>query len=257
MESVHPLRELFDHLATRVTDVGDGTGGMGGMDGMDGGGPLDPRAALDAAGHGGLPAELVAEALVNYAATAPAEVAESLAPFVIAHSGVPAEDGDPTDAVEPPSVADGFALLTGVAPAVGPDPIEGLGPDTSALDGLSPDGLAPEDAAPSAQDPPADDETTDPQDDPFDLEFDVEFGTGTPADVAVADSLDWPDPADAPDQHPADPEEPTADDEALPDFGAGWSPEADGIDPTGQDHRADGLDGGDLDQGDDDLGLDV
>jgi hypothetical protein len=54
----------------------------------------DPSAgaeALAAAGHD-LPADLVAEAVVSFAGTAPAEVAEHLAPFVTANSGVPTDD---------------------------------------------------------------------------------------------------------------------------------------------------------------------
>ena len=48
--------------------------------------------ALAASGHGDLPPDLVAEAVVNYADTAPVEVAEHLAPFVTAHSAVPTLD---------------------------------------------------------------------------------------------------------------------------------------------------------------------
>jgi len=53
----------------------------------------DPSAtaeALAGAGHD-LPPDLVAEAVVSFAGSAPAEVAEHLAPFVTAHSGVPLE----------------------------------------------------------------------------------------------------------------------------------------------------------------------
>ncbi|GIF70569.1 hypothetical protein [Asanoa siamensis] len=61
----------------------------------------DPSAtaeALAGAGHD-LPPDLVAEAVVSFAGSAPAEVAEHLAPFVTAHSGVPvdAEPGEPAD----------------------------------------------------------------------------------------------------------------------------------------------------------------
>nr|WP_236643239.1 hypothetical protein [Actinoplanes utahensis] len=48
----------------------------------------DPAALLD------LPEDLVAEAVISYADTAPAEVAEHLAPFVSAHSVVGAESAD-------------------------------------------------------------------------------------------------------------------------------------------------------------------
>ncbi|GIF49730.1 hypothetical protein DFJ67_2912 [Asanoa ferruginea] len=73
----------------------------------------DPSAgadALAAAGHD-LPADLVAEAVVSFAGTAPAEVAEHLAPFVTANSGVPTDDAG-TD--------DWFDLLV-----TAPDPNEG------------------------------------------------------------------------------------------------------------------------------------
>jgi hypothetical protein len=53
----------------------------------------DPSAAVGAlagAGHD-LPPDLVAEAVVSFAGTAPAEVAEHLAPYVTANSGVPVE----------------------------------------------------------------------------------------------------------------------------------------------------------------------
>jgi hypothetical protein len=49
-------------------------------------GDPDPDAALAAAGHAGLPADLFTEALVNYADTAPPEVAEHLSPVVLGAS---------------------------------------------------------------------------------------------------------------------------------------------------------------------------
>src|ERR1700754_721362 len=67
----------------------------------------DPEAYLAAHGHADLPPDLVAEAVVSYADTAPVGVAEHLAPYVTTHSAVPAE--------EPPS-DDWFGLLT-TAPA--------------------------------------------------------------------------------------------------------------------------------------------
>jgi hypothetical protein len=50
---------------------------------------LRPDEVLAAGGHPDLPEGLVAEAVVNYADTAPYEVAEHLAPFVRANSAVP------------------------------------------------------------------------------------------------------------------------------------------------------------------------
>ncbi|HEX6234890.1 MAG TPA: hypothetical protein VFZ63_17300 [Jiangellaceae bacterium] len=65
----------------------------------------DPGGLLDAAGHGELPDDLLAEAIVSFADTAPPEVAEHLAPFVMAHSAVPLDD------TEPPVATTGLELL--------------------------------------------------------------------------------------------------------------------------------------------------
>lgn len=82
----------------------------------------DPAGVLGDAGHGDLPGDLVAEAIVSFADTAPFEVAEHLAPFVTAHSVVPAADG------EPPAASAGLDLL-----ATAPDSLDGSG-----VDGLEP-----------------------------------------------------------------------------------------------------------------------
>ncbi|TDV57309.1 hypothetical protein [Actinophytocola oryzae] len=81
MDSARPLRELLTDL---VGDAGARAGG--------------PEAYLAEHGHD-LPPDLVAEAVVSFADTAPPEVAEHLAPFVTAH----------TAGEEP---ADWFDLLT-------------------------------------------------------------------------------------------------------------------------------------------------
>ena len=73
-------------------------------------GPTDPAALLSGHGHPGLPDDLVAEAVVSYADTAPVEVAEHLAPYVTAHSVVGA---DPE--AEAP---EGWLGLLGTAPDV-------------------------------------------------------------------------------------------------------------------------------------------
>ncbi|MDG4822727.1 hypothetical protein O7635_12790 [Asanoa sp. WMMD1127] len=89
----------------------------------------DPSAAADAlagAGHD-LPPELVAEAVVSFAGTAPAEVAEHLAPFVTAHSGVPVES-------ELDAPADWFELLA-TAPETGAELDEGLAAAPDSADG--------------------------------------------------------------------------------------------------------------------------
>ncbi|BFU45188.1 hypothetical protein [Krasilnikovia sp. MM14-A1004] len=52
----------------------------------------DLAAVLSAGGHPDLPEDLLAEAVVSFADTAPAEVAEHLAPFVMAHG--PITEGD-------------------------------------------------------------------------------------------------------------------------------------------------------------------
>ncbi len=104
----------------------------------------DPSSPLDDAGHGDLPSDLVAEAIVSFADTAPPAVAEHLAPFVMAHSVVPAADD------EPPAASAGLDLLA-TAPA---DIVER--PDVDASDS-EPDqtALTPElsaDAEPRADD---------------------------------------------------------------------------------------------------------
>lgn len=63
---------------------------------------------LHDAGYGDLPPELVGDALVSYADTAPVETAEHLAPFVTAHLGSP-------DAT--PDLDAGFGLLSSVSAA--------------------------------------------------------------------------------------------------------------------------------------------
>lgn len=87
MESLH---EVFDALA----------------------GQTDRSASemLHDAGYGDLPPALVGDALVNYADTAPVEVAEHLAPFVTAHT---AHITDPDAA---PDLDAGLGLLSGAFP---------------------------------------------------------------------------------------------------------------------------------------------
>ncbi|WP_326549701.1 hypothetical protein [Micromonospora sp. NBC_01813] len=50
-------------------------------------------AVLHANGYADLPAELLTQAVVSYAETAPAELAEHLAPLVMANSPVPGDEG--------------------------------------------------------------------------------------------------------------------------------------------------------------------
>jgi hypothetical protein len=93
MASVRPLRELLADL------VGDTSADSG-------------DAYLAEHGHPDLPAELVAEAVVNFADTAPPELAEQLAPFVTAHTAG--------------QTADWFDVLTSAQPGLADDPDEGL-----------------------------------------------------------------------------------------------------------------------------------
>jgi hypothetical protein len=128
MDEARPLRDVFAELA------GDGA--------------ADSAGILEAAGHPDLPGSLVNEAIVNFADTAPAEVAEHLAPFVMAHGPVPVEDL-PAGEMD---AAHGLELLS-TAPAYGP-----------ALDEPAFDAPAEHDAADHGQlDVHADD--------PFDLDF--------------------------------------------------------------------------------------
>lgn len=88
MSSARPLNELLADLAGDP-DAARAHG--------------DPEAYLAANGHADLPPELVAEAVVSYADTAPVEVAEHLAPYVTTHSAVPSD--------EPPA-EDWYGLLS-------------------------------------------------------------------------------------------------------------------------------------------------
>ncbi|MEU7908852.1 hypothetical protein [Actinoplanes sp. NPDC049118] len=72
-----PARSLHEIIAGLTGDAG--TSG-------------DLAAVLHAGGHPDLPEELLAEAVISFADTAPAEVAEHLAPFVMAHG--PIAEGD-------------------------------------------------------------------------------------------------------------------------------------------------------------------
>lgn len=98
MDAARPLHSVFADLA--------GERGYAEASG------LGPDEVLAANGHPDLPEGLVAEAVVNYADTAPVEVAEHLAPYVRANSAVP-QSASESSAAEP----DWYGLLT-TAPAV-------------------------------------------------------------------------------------------------------------------------------------------
>jgi hypothetical protein len=95
MADVRPLREVLTDL---VGDAGARLDGAG--------------AYLAEHGHADLPPELVAEAVVNFADTAPPEVAEQLAPFVTAHTA--GDEG-----------GDWFDLLTSASPGDTTDTLDG------------------------------------------------------------------------------------------------------------------------------------
>jgi len=93
MDATRPLRDVFTALA-----------------GEDGARAPEPTEVLRANGHADLSDGLVAEAVVSYADTAPIEVAEHLAPFVMANSAVPIAGVDlDTADVEPSSWLDAVA----------------------------------------------------------------------------------------------------------------------------------------------------
>jgi hypothetical protein len=78
-----PARALHELLAGLTGDAARASG--------------DREAYLADNGHPDLPPDLVAEAVVSYADTAPVEVAEHLAPYVTAHSAVPTGEPPPED----------------------------------------------------------------------------------------------------------------------------------------------------------------
>jgi hypothetical protein len=125
MNEPRPLHEVFGERAHQLAE--------------------DRHAALDEAGHPGLPDELLAEAVVSYADTAPAPVAEQLAPFVTAHTA--GRFGEPADTGA--DLSQGLELLASAPAATGTDlddqgaagpaPVDGPAasdPDPSAVNGL-------------------------------------------------------------------------------------------------------------------------
>ncbi|WP_127504643.1 hypothetical protein [Actinoplanes solisilvae] len=143
MASARPLRDVFADLTGAPSAAG------------------DPAGLLRDQGHPGLPDELVAEAVVSFAETAPVEVAEHLAPYVTAHSAVGAEPGaadvdadwfdlvgtTPDVAAEQPAGLDDLDELdfgTGAGPALPDDDLVGEGAETE-LEVVEPDaGPGPE-----------------------------------------------------------------------------------------------------------------
>lgn len=167
----------------------------------------DPGGLLGPAGHGELPDDLLAEAIVSFADTAPPEIAEHLAPFVMAHSAVPLDDS------EPPAATTGLELLAD-APANAPaDAADRIGADDldSVLDGT--------DAEPA----PVFVDTGSPLDD-------LDFGGGAkdtahPADELAGLPFEAPHPVEPPAADPFDEIGPVED---LPLSES--APEPDGLD---------------------------
>lgn len=124
MDDVRPLHQVFTALTGTEAEP-------------------DPAALGPAARGFDLPDDLLTEAIISFADTAPAEVAAHLAPFVTAHSPIAAVD--PIEPAELWDAAQGLELLAGAPtgftlsePYV-PDQLDDLD-DLDGLDGL--DGVA-------------------------------------------------------------------------------------------------------------------
>jgi hypothetical protein len=174
MESARPLRDVFADL----TGAGHAA--------------ADPGELLRDQGHPALPDDLVAEAVISYADTAPAEVAEHLAPYVTAHSVIGSE---------PPADPPGWLDLLATAPAV---------TEPGDLDDLTPVTGDREDA---------------------DLGTGLDFGTGTETGPAP-EALDDATAGEPDDIETVDDEflELGADPIALDSDVTGWTEDADGDD---------------------------
>jgi hypothetical protein len=123
MPPARPLRDVFTDL------TGEGATGAG----------TEPDELLRAQGHEDLGDDLIGEALVNFADSAPFEVAEHLAQFVMAHSPVPMIDPESAAGDLP----DWVDLLASAPPV---DGVAEIGDDGSAgLDGLDAIGDADDD----------------------------------------------------------------------------------------------------------------
>jgi hypothetical protein len=99
-------------------------------------------AALRAGGHLDLPDDLVAEAVASFAGTAPAEVAEHLAPFVMAHGPIAAGD---SGAGEAEHLSDLLATVPTLEPPgldqrTGADDLDAVDLDESTASGTDPFG---------------------------------------------------------------------------------------------------------------------
>jgi hypothetical protein len=158
---------------------------------------------LAASGHGDLPPDLVAEAVVNYADTAPVEIAEHLAPFVTANSAVPTLDEVDGD-------ADWSALLA-TAPAVEADLDADLVADVDAPGATDDDAPGTDDASGTDDRSGTDDASVD----------DVDFGVGAEdaSEIDVAAETDRPDDDASLDDAPVE-DGPAAPDDVYDEAGA-------------------------------------
>lgn len=186
MEPVRPLHDIFAGLASDPAA-------------RRGEGP-EPSDALRDGGHGDLPEGLVAEAIVSYADTAPAEVAEHLAPFVAGHGPVPLDD----PAAAGLDVTHGLELVA-TAPVADPGTVAEV--DDEPFDVAFGEGTGGE---------PVEAVELDPDLDPADVAFEVPADPGFPVEPALglpetdpADLFPMPGPPEAGDA--GEPDDPGAD----------------------------------------------
>jgi hypothetical protein len=175
MADVRPLRELLTDL------VGDA-----------GAHPDGAQMYLAEHGHADLPPELVAEAVVSFADTAPPEVAEQLAPFVTAHTAGD-EAGDWFDLLTSMPLGDTTDTLDGAeepwsADDFDSDPGQGLDFGAGAVDALDAPASLPDETP-----------TTTPTDWPT-----AEEQSSPEAEIAVQEAFADVDLAMDPDEDPLD-----------------------------------------------------
>lgn len=165
MESASPLREAFTEL---LTDEAARHAFA-----------ADPGGFLAAYGHADLPGSLLAEAIVNFADTAPPDVAEHLAPFVTGHW----DGSSDVDAVA------GLELLAAAPVAVDIDVPAGLDdvdlPPTATIENVAPELDFGTGAEPWDQPPPADDTPEPAEEAVFQAEFPVPLLDLPPVDPGI------------------------------------------------------------------------
>ncbi|SNR35232.1 hypothetical protein SAMN06265360_10370 [Haloechinothrix alba] len=176
MEPVRPLRDVFDELID--ADPAE----------------RDVAALLRDSGYSDLPDDVLSEAIVSYAETAPVEVAEHLAPFVTAHAAPGAGDAAGTR----PAPEHGLDLLASVpAPEQGAD-APAAGPVADIAFGTGKDGTGSDDLDFGAGDP-ASGATTNAETTSGDtVEPGTPSGSATVGDAAVDDAGPADDPVVTP-----------------------------------------------------------